>query len=148
MNWAIGHGSNGGRLARRCGYCRSSSRTSSLLQSQKAARSSRSSSGVRRSEENVVRAGVSVVGSATTDDRFFLADFISVILPLGGSNNPVRLQLRGGRVLARRPTGLASAKATPDPGPPRPEPCQHLLVLLGGQHSLRALSHSLPSKDN
>ena len=41
------------------------------------------------SDENVVRAGVSVVGSLTTDDRFFLADFISVILPLGGSNNPV-----------------------------------------------------------
>src|SRR5215216_6166524 len=90
MNWAIGHGSNGGRLARSSGYCRSSRRTSSLLQSQKAASNSRSSSGVRRSDENVVRAGVSVVGSVTTDDRFFLAaDFIVVILPLWGSNNPV-----------------------------------------------------------
>src|SRR5688500_9752707 len=89
MNWAIGHGSNGGGLARGGGYCRSSRRTSSLLQSQKAASNSRSSSGVRRSDENVVRAGVSVVGSLTTDDRFFLADFILVILPLWGSNNPV-----------------------------------------------------------
>src|SRR5262245_43341964 len=92
MNWAIGHGSNGGRLARSSGYCRSSRRTHSLLQSQKAASNSRSSSGVRRSDENVVRAGVSVVASLTTEDRFFLADFILLILPLWELNNPVWLQ--------------------------------------------------------
>src|SRR5262249_52060685 len=74
VDWASGHGSNGGRLARRLGYCRNRIRTSSLLQSQKLERSSRSSSGVKRSEENVVRVGVSVVDSATTDARFFLAD--------------------------------------------------------------------------
>src|SRR4051812_40800840 len=89
MNWAIGQGSNGGRLARSCGNCRSSKRTSSLLQSQKLDSNSRSSSGVRRSDENVVRAGVSVKVSPATDDRFFLADFILVFLPLWGSNNPV-----------------------------------------------------------
>src|SRR5438874_5298302 len=72
MNWAIGHGSKGGRLARNWGNCRSKSRTSSLLQSQKLESNSRSSSGVRRSDENVVRAGVSVKVSPATDDRFFL----------------------------------------------------------------------------
>src|SRR5947208_628659 len=110
MNWAIGHGSNGGRLARRCGYCRRRMRTSSLLQSQKLERSSRSSSGVRRSDENVVRAGVSVVGSVTTDARFFLADFMA-ILPREKMNDPVwQVQredeaLTRGRASEKRPVG-------------------------------------------
>ena len=54
MNWAIGQGSSGGLgwPAGR-GKWRISTRTSSLLQSQKLVRSSRSSSGVSRSDEKV-----------------------------------------------------------------------------------------------
>src|SRR5262245_51369937 len=51
----MGHGSRGGRCWRKFGKWRIRTRTNSLLQSQKLVNSSRSSSGVSRSEENVVR---------------------------------------------------------------------------------------------
>src|SRR5262245_35201693 len=143
MNWAIGHGSNGGRLARRCGYWRRRMRTSSLLQSQKAASSSRSSSGVSRSDENVVRAGVSETGSATTAARFFLTDFMA-ILPRERSNNPV-----GGKQTGRgdRPTRLPASEGRPGgPNPVRLRPEQHLLVLVGGRRPYRPLSLHSPAK--
>src|SRR5262245_40178710 len=54
MNSAIGHGSSGGRCWRSRGKWRINTRTSSLLHSQKLASSSRSSSGVNRSEEKIV----------------------------------------------------------------------------------------------
>ena len=55
MNWAIGHGSSGGRCGPQLvGKWRIRTRTSSLLQSQKLVSSSRSSSGVSRSDEKVV----------------------------------------------------------------------------------------------
>src|SRR5262245_26830206 len=125
MNWAIGHGSNGGRLARKFGYCRSRIRTNSLLQSQKLERSSRSSSGVKRSDENVVRVGVSVVVSATTDSRFFLADFMAT-LPREGSNDPVRRR-RGEWIAPGAPARASIDRApqtlrAPDEGPPTREP--------------------------
>ena len=54
-------------------------RTSSFLQSQKLESNSRSSSGVNRSEENVVRVGVSEALSVATVDRFFFADFMAIL---------------------------------------------------------------------
>src|SRR5438067_9573831 len=64
MNWAIGHGSSGGRWARSRGKWRIKRRTNSLLCSQNRARSSRSSSGVSRSEEKIVVLGWRGTGSS------------------------------------------------------------------------------------
>src|SRR5262245_26112445 len=80
MNWAIGHGSSGGRFARKCGKCRIKTRTNSLLQSQNVVSSSRSSSGVSNSEEKVVT-GVSTI--CLTDDTacffFRTGDFMAIL---------------------------------------------------------------------
>src|SRR4051794_18571248 len=54
MNWAIGQGSIGGECCRRRGKFRFRTRTNSFLHSQKLPSSSRSSSGVKRSEEKIV----------------------------------------------------------------------------------------------
>ena len=78
MNWAIGQGSRGGLLARRSGKCRTSTRIRSVLQSQNPVSNSRSSSGVRRSEEKAV-----IGGSATGADdtwRVRLAVFMAAVL--------------------------------------------------------------------
>src|SRR3954463_4291917 len=78
MNWAIGHGSSGGRLARSSvGKWRSSTRTSSLLQSQKLVSSSRSSSGVSRSDEKVVTEVSATLADCPDRLRLtvFMADF-------------------------------------------------------------------------
>jgi hypothetical protein len=48
----------------------------------------------------VVRAGVSVVGSVTTDARFFLADFMT-ILPRKRSSGRRSFGGRGGRAYSR-----------------------------------------------
>src|SRR5438876_386381 len=101
MNWAIGQGSIGGLLARRWRLCRVMTRTNSFLQSQKLDSNSRSSSGVRRSEEKVVRAGVSIVGSRTTVDRFFLADFMTILPRLGTSTQDDK----PGEKIANSPAG-------------------------------------------
>src|SRR5260370_25567991 len=61
MKWGSGQGSMGGRCERSRGKCRMSSLTSSLLHSQKPFNSSRSSSGVSRSEEKIF-------GDETTTD--------------------------------------------------------------------------------
>src|SRR5438477_11754247 len=75
MNWAMGQGSSGGRWARRRGKWRSSTRTNSLLQSQKLVSSSRSSSGVSRSDEKVVTVGSDTL--AVCPDRLRLAVFMA-----------------------------------------------------------------------
>jgi hypothetical protein len=59
MNCAIGHGSSGGRDALSSGEWRIRTLASSVLQSQKLVSSSRSSSGVRRSDEKVIIDGSS-----------------------------------------------------------------------------------------
>src|SRR6476469_3105899 len=79
MNWAIGQGSSGGRWA--CssrGKLRKSTRTSSLLQSQKLVNSSRSSSGVSRSDEKVVNEDSATL--AVCPDRLRLAVFMAAFL--------------------------------------------------------------------
>src|SRR5262245_37115508 len=79
MNWAIGQGSSGGRLAWSSRlYVRTRTRTSSLLQSQKLVSSSRSSSGVSRSDEKVVRDESATL--ADCPDRLRLAVFIAAFL--------------------------------------------------------------------
>src|SRR5262252_3163772 len=78
MNWAMGQGSSGGRWARKRGKCRINTRTNSLLCSQKVDRSSRSSSGVRRSEEKMVVGGEpTTIGSTGAGWRFFRWVFMS-----------------------------------------------------------------------
>src|SRR5262249_17988620 len=76
---AIGQGSMGGRCWRNRGKCRISTRTSSLLQSQKLARSSRSSSGVSRSEEKIVVVGSRVATSPCAVERLRRRGFIAVL---------------------------------------------------------------------
>src|SRR5262245_35774528 len=88
MNWAIGHGSSGGRCCRSRGKCRISTRTSSLLHSQKPVRSSRSSSGVRRSEEKMVVVGSRTTTSPCAGGRLRRRGFIAVLPHLGWFSGP------------------------------------------------------------
>src|SRR5687767_4448016 len=83
MNWAIGHGSSGGRCERSLGKKRMRALTSSLLHSQKIAKSSRSSSGVSKSEEKmVVEVSMTIVLSGAFAGRLRRWVFMAV-LPLG-----------------------------------------------------------------
>src|SRR5688572_707873 len=79
MNWAIGHGSSGGRCCRKRGKLRISTRTSSLLHSQKPASNSRSSSGVSRSEEKIV-VGARATGSPCAGRRLRVRGFMAAFL--------------------------------------------------------------------
>src|SRR5690349_17151865 len=75
----MGQGSRAGRCWRRREKLRISTRTSSLLVSQKSASNSRSSSGVRRSEEKIV-VGATGVGSSVTGWRFRRRVFMAIFL--------------------------------------------------------------------
>src|SRR5260370_21074850 len=74
----MGHGSNGGRNCRRFWKWRIRTRTNSLLQSQKLVSNSRSSSGVSRSDENVVSGENVATTLGVTRVRLLRTAFISV----------------------------------------------------------------------
>ncbi len=74
----MGHGSKAGRCWRRREKLRISTRTNSLLVSQKSASSARSSSGVNRSEEKIVVGATGVVVSSVTGWRFRRRVFMAV----------------------------------------------------------------------
>src|SRR5216684_9164944 len=78
MNCAIGHGSSGGRCWRSRGKCRMRTRTSSLLQSQKPDSSSRSSSGVSKSDEKTVGVGATATFPVSSADRLRRRGFMTV----------------------------------------------------------------------
>src|SRR5712691_7554868 len=100
MNCAIGQGSMAGRCALNRGKLRIKIFTSSVLQSQKFVKSSRSSSGVSKSEEKIVVGGAETSLSSGRR-RLRFGAFIAMFFPL-----------RLGNVGA---TQLLMTKKTPQP---------------------------------
>src|SRR5579884_1347860 len=91
MNWAIGHGSNGGLCERKRGKCRIKSMTNSTLVSQKPVSNSRSSSGVNKSEEKIAGGVKETAGSGAFGWRFRRWVFMVVLPKLrrGNTVNPL-----------------------------------------------------------
>src|SRR5437868_1293105 len=95
MKLAMGQGSIGGACWRSSRKCRTISLTNSRLVSQKLFRSSRSSSGVSRSEEKVVMLGVSCLMPEVTRCRCFFAGFVGVaVVVIVVLPKPLGAQLR------------------------------------------------------
>src|SRR5262245_8536876 len=134
MNWAIGHGSRGGRWARKRGKCRIKTRTNSLLCSQKVERSSRSSSGVRRSEEKMVVGGEPMtIGATGAGWRLFRWVFMSRPSPKKVSRAHVAVRpSRFPYASWKRHTALATGERKATTSPQRTTSCTFAVVVFSG----------------